>query len=472
MVFEGAAYFLRKPGWPSHFGSIFINAQYDLAQIYISTAFLMLVFFLIAVIPSFHWRKKKTYVLYLGTLVWIFIGWSLLFNIYGYNWQFGKVSTTTLYTSGEPHEVDVDIELRIGLFGFNVTCLGTPKIQHNYTIDWNEHFGWSYPWHQGRIGYGQFSAPVNQRFRNRENYGIPYPILYTAEYFAIDGEMLRWGRHFRMGGYFTYLIERTAFGGWIVCTVLYAMKALEAASTTTFLDGILVLSGVVVYWLQTSNRPADAPWDYTINPFRRGANFVPLQIPHAPHHDSVDKSQQFLTPTLSWSFYLTLVAGLLMVIIGILTRPNTVSKAYFKRSEDMDRMDLDDLVESWEERREFRRKGLFEGPASGLTVNRGGGTTGGRSAMDSLGVVSPDVAPSGGLPSRAQQSQTIRRLFSAAQRKKTGEHFVVGSDAPPVPQMMMGDQYQMQQQQMHMQQQQQQQQQQMHMQQQPQMHMQ
>jgi hypothetical protein len=70
--------FLRQPGKPSHFNDIYINAAYDLPQIYISTAFLLAAFFLIALIPSFHWRKTKTSILFAFAIIWLFIGWSLL----------------------------------------------------------------------------------------------------------------------------------------------------------------------------------------------------------------------------------------------------------------------------------------------------------------------------------------------------------------------------------------------------------
>jgi hypothetical protein len=343
----------------------------------------------------------------------------ILVNIYGYNWMYSKIHTKTLYAAGDHYEVDVDLELKIGLFGFNVTCLGTPRIQNlnhtPWTIDWNEHFRWAYPWHQGRAGFGQFSSPVSQHFRERENYGIPYPILWIAEYLTLDGELIRWGRHLRMAGYFTFLIQRTAFGGWIVCMVLFLMKALDAASITTFLTGTLILSGNIVYWLQSSSRPSStAPWDYTINPFRLGANHDPLAIPWPiPDEDGV----QFMRPQLSHSYFLTLVAGLLMVIIGVLTRPTNLAKSVFSK-DDGDRMDLDDLVEAWEERNAFKKRTLFDSKEGVVGVRRLHG------GAETMYTSSSKVAGNGGgggghgKGGLANTKSTIKRLATALEKKK------------------------------------------------------
>ena len=52
-----------------------------------------------------------------------------------------------------------------------------------------------------------FSAGlVNRQFREAQRKGLPYPILWIAEYFTIDGEGIRWGRHYRQAGYYTHIV--------------------------------------------------------------------------------------------------------------------------------------------------------------------------------------------------------------------------------------------------------------------------
>ena len=74
----------------------------------------------------------------------------------------------------------------------------------NETINYNEQFWWANPWAQGRLGFGRFAGRLNQEFRAAEARGMPYPILWVSEYFTLDGEQIRWGRKFRIAGWYTH----------------------------------------------------------------------------------------------------------------------------------------------------------------------------------------------------------------------------------------------------------------------------
>ena len=47
---------------------------------------------------------------------------------------------------------------------------------------------------------------VNQEFRAAQELGLPYPILWVAEYFVLDGEEILWGRYYREAGFYTHSI--------------------------------------------------------------------------------------------------------------------------------------------------------------------------------------------------------------------------------------------------------------------------
>ena len=70
-------------------------------------------------------------------------------------------------------------------------------------INYNERFWWANPWGQGRFGFGRFAQRINQEFRAAQFRGMPYPILWVAEYFTLDGEQIRWMRKFRQAGWYT-----------------------------------------------------------------------------------------------------------------------------------------------------------------------------------------------------------------------------------------------------------------------------
>ncbi len=52
------------------------------------------------------------------------------------------------------------------------------------------------------ISAGEF----NQEYRAAQMKGLPYPILWIAEYFTIDGEGIRWGRHYLQAGFYTHIL--------------------------------------------------------------------------------------------------------------------------------------------------------------------------------------------------------------------------------------------------------------------------
>ena len=47
---------------------------------------------------------------------------------------------------------------------------------------------------------------VAQKFRAWQLRGAPIPITDLAEYFTLDGEDIRWGRWYRIGGLYTHIL--------------------------------------------------------------------------------------------------------------------------------------------------------------------------------------------------------------------------------------------------------------------------
>ena len=143
---------------------------------------------------------------------------------FGYEWYTDEVCVKTQYKGfispvNSRQEIEAEVGLHIGLRGFNVTlreesyvsCAGLPNGEpyvppfEGETINYNEAFRWNSPWGQGRFGFGIFSGKVSRDFRAAEARGLPYPILWIAEYFTLDGEQIRWGRKFRVAGWYTHI---------------------------------------------------------------------------------------------------------------------------------------------------------------------------------------------------------------------------------------------------------------------------
>ena len=156
----------------------------------------------------------------------LFIGAVLLVCNFGYEWFTDEVCVKTQYKGyvfpiNRPQEIEAEVGVHIGLRGFNVTlrevdfdaCEGRAPGDYYQdrpfpfeTINYNEAFRWSNPWAQGRLGFGLFAGRVAQEFRAGEVRGMPYPILWIAEYFTLDGEQIRWGRKFRQAGWYGHIL--------------------------------------------------------------------------------------------------------------------------------------------------------------------------------------------------------------------------------------------------------------------------
>lgn len=148
----------------------------------------------------------------------LWIGAVILVCNFGYEWYGDEVCVKAQYKGyvSPPNieqEVQAQIGLHVGLRGFNVTLKEQACEDEEYydnrpfpyeSIDYNEAFRWSDPWAQGRLGFGIFAGRVAREFRAAEFRGMPYPILWVAEYFTLDGEQIRWGRKFRQAGWYAH----------------------------------------------------------------------------------------------------------------------------------------------------------------------------------------------------------------------------------------------------------------------------
>ena len=59
---------------------------------------------------------------------------------------------------------------------------------------------------QHNILFNFVAGMFNREFREGQQKGLPYPILWIAEYFVLDGEGVRWGRHYRQAGYYSHIM--------------------------------------------------------------------------------------------------------------------------------------------------------------------------------------------------------------------------------------------------------------------------
>jgi len=252
------------------------------------TAVIIGVSFLLPWTTSWQWRKKRQFLQMSSFFISLFIGAVILECNFGGEWQVSVIHTRVQYSAYDGQMIDSYLGLHIGLRGINVTLVGIPIQMGNETINYNDHFNWE--WMQGRHSFGMYGGKISQDFREMELRGAPLPILGVADAFIPDGEYIRWGRNFRVAGYYAHIMLWLAFCAWIVTNVLFMLNV-KTGSQGLIVTGWMMLMANILY-------AGTLSWNY--NPFS-----IPFQ-------DGV------INPVYGWSFWLCLAVGLFCCVLGIL----------------------------------------------------------------------------------------------------------------------------------------------------------
>jgi len=275
----------RVDGNPTIYGPVFDAAKVDILTTGIIVAFFILVIAFTVILPSINFKRMEMIKfggIYFNLWVLLMIGLALFYPA----WQEAKISGRFPYRADGGQQVIGELGIKVGLSGINVTLVGTPEVQFNETIHYNEHFSWT--WYQGRTGFGPYSGHINQEHKKALIVGKPLAILHVVEYFTHDGGLIRWGRYFRMGGYYAYVLIWVSLPFWIIANVLLMSAPLKGAYFATF-TGLTQLTAVIIYGAE-QERPV---FQFKI-PFENGT----------------------LVPTYGWVFYLFLLTAIAITLGG------------------------------------------------------------------------------------------------------------------------------------------------------------
>lgn len=279
---------LRDKPFPTLYGENKTPVTADVLEAGLILAFCILTFGFLLIIPGVRGGQKLNVLV--RVLVSLFIGTFILLCNFGQEWEYSKIKATTPYKAFSHQEINAEIEVKIGLRSVNITLknetiyTGTDGDQVNY----NERFSWE--WAQGRQGFGPQAGHYNQDFREAQVRGTPLPILWIAEYFTFDGEGIRFGRNYRIAGWYTHILIWTAFPLWVVSNLVF-FSVLWHGACMLMLTGACLISGTIVY---ASVR-----------------NFIPLEVPFYYHDQLV-----YIRMHYGWCFWMNLVNGLVCLVAG------------------------------------------------------------------------------------------------------------------------------------------------------------
>ncbi|XP_063850061.1 dual oxidase maturation factor 1-like isoform X3 [Scylla paramamosain] len=262
----------RHKPFPSLFPSYPTAVTCDVLYVGILTAFLVILVSFFVIFPTFKGREEKIKI-FLRVASCMILGLVIMVCNYGQQWEVGVITTSAPYRAGSGQEIRAQLGLYLGLRSVNITLKTIDDPRGDLAgekIDYNERFTWT--WAQGNAGFGPNAGTFQREFRRAQETGLPLPILWAAEYFTIDGEGVRFGRHYRYSGWFAHICVWTAFPLWIVTMVLFKM-VIRIAAQTLALTGIMLLSSALIWATNRNYTELQIPFEDGILTTRFGVHW-------------------------------------------------------------------------------------------------------------------------------------------------------------------------------------------------------
>uniref|UniRef100_A0A8C3RA75 Dual oxidase maturation factor 1 n=1 Tax=Cyanoderma ruficeps TaxID=181631 RepID=A0A8C3RA75_9PASS len=166
------------------------------------------------------------------------------------------------------------LRLVLGLF-MGAVILRNPVQQINETINYNEHFPWN------------FGADYDHSYSEGLEKGLPSPILYVAEKFTVQSPCAV-HRQYRIAGHYASAMLWLAFCTWFVSILLFSMSVLLYGGHMLLLTATLIFLSLLFF--STARNTLKCPIQF---------GSVSLRTDYGV------------------SFWLTLAAGLLCLLLGL-----------------------------------------------------------------------------------------------------------------------------------------------------------
>uniref|UniRef100_A0A8C8SR39 Dual oxidase maturation factor 1 n=1 Tax=Pelusios castaneus TaxID=367368 RepID=A0A8C8SR39_9SAUR len=150
------------------------------------------------------------------------------------DWETGWVTANTSYKSFSRAMVNAEVGLHIGLAGVNVTLVGNPVNQINETINYNEHFDWT------------FGTNYDDTYKEGLAKGLPSPILYVAEKFTQNSPCGVYSQY-RISSHYTSATMWVAFCAWLISNMLFSMPVLVYGGYMILVTGTFMIFSLLSF---------------------------------------------------------------------------------------------------------------------------------------------------------------------------------------------------------------------------------
>ncbi|KAM8987441.1 dual oxidase maturation factor 2 [Ara ararauna] len=207
-------------------------SMFDVSTIIVIVVFLTFACSFLLIIPGIRGRVRLYWIL--RVLFSLFIGVVIVTVQFTGDWETGWVRANTSYKSFSPALVSADIGLHIGLAGVNISLRGNPVNQVNETINYNEHFPWS------------FNADYDQSYSQGLERGLPRPILYVAEKFTTQSPCSM-QRQYRISSHYASATLWVAFCTWLISNMLFSMPVLVYGGYMLLVTGAFMIFSLLSF---------------------------------------------------------------------------------------------------------------------------------------------------------------------------------------------------------------------------------
>ncbi|NXL95918.1 DOXA2 factor, partial [Alectura lathami] len=246
---------------------------FDVSTIIVIIVFLTLASSFLLIIPGIRGRARLYWIV--RVLFSLMVGAVIVVVQFTGDWENGWVTANTSYKSFSRAMVNADIGLHVGLAGVNITLVGNPVNQVNETINYNEHFAWS------------FDADYDHSYSEGLEKGLPSPILYVAEKFTTQSPC-NVHRQYRISGHYASATLWVAFCTWLISNMLFSMPVIVYGGYMILVTGAFMIFSLLSF--------------STV----RNSLVCPIQFGAATLHT-----------VYGASFWLTLAVGLFCFVAGI-----------------------------------------------------------------------------------------------------------------------------------------------------------
>ncbi|XP_003928961.1 dual oxidase maturation factor 2 [Saimiri boliviensis] len=204
-------------------------AGFSVPLLIVILVFLALAASFLLILPGIRGHSRWFWLV--RVLLSLFIGAEIVAVHFSAEWFVGRVNTDTSYKAFSAERVRARVGLLVGLEGINITLTGTPVLQLNETIDYNEQFTW------------RLEENFAGEYANALEKGLPDPVLYLAEKFTPSSPCGLYHKYHLAGHYASALLW-VAFCFWLLSNVLLSTPAPLYGGLALLTTGVFVLLAI------------------------------------------------------------------------------------------------------------------------------------------------------------------------------------------------------------------------------------